>query len=137
MKRVFAVLLFAFAVVAQPKQPFSVVEASIPDMQKALREKRVTSRDLVRARPLAPIAMKGISREVVPYEVEGLLGDLAQRPQVISEHATGLDLFLDLEALDERGAERARKRLSEALLALTVRSKAGAEDRSLHPHPSS
>jgi adenylate cyclase len=83
-------------------------------------------RDLVRARPLAPIAMKGISREVVPYEVEGLLGDLAQRPQVISEHATGLDLFLDLEALDERGAERARKRLSEALLALTVRSKAGA-----------
>ena len=70
--------------------------------------------------------MKGISREVVPYEVEGLLGDLAQRPQVISEHATGLDLFLDLEALDERGAERARKRLSEALLALTVRSKAGA-----------
>ncbi|TIL80283.1 MAG: adenylate/guanylate cyclase domain-containing protein, partial [Mesorhizobium sp.] len=32
-------------------------------------------RDLVRARPLAPIAMKGISREVVPYEVEGLLGE--------------------------------------------------------------
>ncbi|RWB22735.1 MAG: adenylate/guanylate cyclase domain-containing protein, partial [Mesorhizobium sp.] len=60
-------------------------------------------RDLVRARPLAPIAMKGISREVVPYEVEGLLGELAQRPQVISEHATGLDLFLDVEAIDENG----------------------------------
>jgi adenylate cyclase len=78
--------------------------------------------DLVRARPLSPIAMKGISREVVPYQVEGLLGDLEQRPQVISEHAKGLDLFLDLEAMDENGAERAKKRLAEALLALTVRS---------------
>ncbi|MER9791286.1 adenylate/guanylate cyclase domain-containing protein [Mesorhizobium sp. M0213] len=83
-------------------------------------------RDLVRARPLAPIAMKGISREVVPYEVEGLLGELAQRPQVISEHATGLDLFLDVEAIDENGVERAKKRLSEALLALSIRSKPAA-----------
>ena len=46
MKRVFVVLLFAFTAVAQQK-PFSVVEATIPDMQKALREKRVTSRELV------------------------------------------------------------------------------------------
>jgi adenylate cyclase len=80
-------------------------------------------RGLVRARPLAPIAMKGISREVVPYEVEGLLGELAQRPQVISEHSTGLDLFLDVEAIDENGVEQAKKRLSEALSALTARSK--------------
>ena len=36
-------------------------------------------RDMVRARPLPPIAMKGISREVVPYSVEGLLSELAQR----------------------------------------------------------
>jgi adenylate cyclase len=83
-------------------------------------------RDLVRARPLAPIAMKGISREVVPYAVEGLLGELAQRDQVISEHATGLDLFLDLEAMDENGVERAKKRLAEALLALTVRGRPNA-----------
>ena len=46
MKRVFAILLFAFTAFAQQK-PFSVVEATIPDMQKALREKRVTSRELV------------------------------------------------------------------------------------------
>jgi class 3 adenylate cyclase len=78
-------------------------------------------RDLVRARPMPPIAMKGISREVVPYAVEGLLGELAQRPQVISEHATGLDLFLDLEALDERSMARARQRLTEALTALKTR----------------
>ena len=80
-------------------------------------------RDVVRATPLAPIAMKGISREVVPYSVDGLLGELAQRTQVISEHATGLDLFIDLDAMDDHAAERARKSLSEALLAITVRAK--------------
>ncbi|HYI13019.1 MAG TPA: amidase family protein [Thermoanaerobaculia bacterium] len=46
MKRILAILLFAIAASAQQK-PFSVVEASIPDMQQALREKRVTSRELV------------------------------------------------------------------------------------------
>jgi hypothetical protein len=81
-------------------------------------------RDVVRARPLPPIAMKGISREVVPYEVEGLLGELSQRPGVISERGTGLDLFLDVEAIDESGIERARKRLAEALQVLDVRAKA-------------
>ena len=80
-------------------------------------------RDLVRARPLEPIQMKGISREVVPYTVEGLLGELAQRAHVITENATGLDLFVDLDALDDEGAERAEKRFAEALLALAVRKK--------------
>jgi hypothetical protein len=83
-------------------------------------------RDLVRARPLDPIVMKGISREIVPYRVEGLLGELAQRQQVISEHVTGLDLFLDLEALDDAGIERAKRRLSEALQALAVRERSAA-----------
>jgi adenylate cyclase len=78
-------------------------------------------RNMVRARPLPPIAMKGISREVVPYEVEGLLSEFAQRAQVFSEHATGVDIFLDLDAIDEEAAERARKRLSEALSALSTR----------------
>jgi len=36
-----------------------------------------------------------------------------------------LDLFVDLEALDDEGAERAKRRLAEALLALTVRSNRG------------
>ncbi|MXQ12847.1 adenylate/guanylate cyclase domain-containing protein [Microvirga makkahensis] len=75
-------------------------------------------RDMVRARPLEPIVMKGIKREVVPYAVEGLLGELAQRPQVIIEHVTGLDLFLDLDALNQSEIERARRRLAEALAAL-------------------
>jgi class 3 adenylate cyclase len=80
-------------------------------------------RDLVRAHPLPAIHMKGISREVVPYAVDGLLREVGQRPQVISEHAKGLDLFVDLDVIDERGAERARRRLEELLAALEGRTK--------------
>ena len=75
-------------------------------------------REHVRARPLTAIAMKGIAREVVPYAVEGLIGEVSQRPQVISEHATGLDLFLDIEVIDATAAARARRLLESALTAL-------------------
>jgi ribosomal protein L16 Arg81 hydroxylase len=34
-------------VASAERKPFSVVEASIPDMQKAMKDKRVTSRELV------------------------------------------------------------------------------------------
>jgi class 3 adenylate cyclase len=77
-------------------------------------------RNMVRAKPLEPISIKGIRREIVPYAVEGLLGDLNQRPQVIAEHVTGLDLFLDLDALPDSEIDRARKRLAEALAALDL-----------------
>jgi adenylate cyclase len=80
-------------------------------------------RDLVRAHPLPPIRMKGISREVVPYAVEGLLGELPQRAQVISEHAQGLDVFIDLDVIDDHAAERTRRRLQELLTVLEGRVK--------------
>ncbi|MFO1038970.1 MAG: adenylate/guanylate cyclase domain-containing protein [Geminicoccaceae bacterium] len=80
-------------------------------------------RDLVRAHPLPAIRMKGISREVVPYAVDGLLGEVAQRSQVISEHAKGLDLFIDLDVIDETAAARTRDRLRELLAALEARAK--------------
>jgi amidase len=43
-----AILVFlATSLAAQPTKPFTVVEASIPEMQAALAQKRVTSRELV------------------------------------------------------------------------------------------
>jgi hypothetical protein len=75
----------------------------------------------VRARPLPPIRMKGISREVVPYAIEGMLDEMMQRPKVISEHAKGVDLFLDLEVMDPVVVERTRRLLQEALAALDKR----------------
>lgn len=78
-------------------------------------------RDLVRARPLEAITMKGISRQVVPYEVEGLIGDLAGRAYIISERVPGLELFLDTMAVDDAAAEHAREVLQEAIAALDAR----------------
>ena len=78
-------------------------------------------RDLVRAKPLPAIQMKGISRPVVPYAVEGLLGELAQRTRVISEHETGVDLFVDLDVIDRETAARTIRTLQEALDALDAK----------------
>jgi adenylate cyclase len=75
-------------------------------------------RDLVRARSMPAITMKGISRSVVPYVVEGFLGELTQRNGVISERGDGLDLFLDVDALNATSAKRAKERLQEALRAI-------------------
>ncbi len=76
------------------------------------------TRDMVSARPKPPITIKGISRRVVPYVVEGILGEVQQRKDVISGHSVGLDLFLDTAALDAQGVKEARKRLKAALQAL-------------------
>jgi adenylate cyclase len=83
-------------------------------------------RDMVRASPMEPIAMKGISRRVVPYRFEGLVDEMRQRPNVISAHATGVDLFLDLDVIDPGAAERTRRLLQSALAALELKAKPSA-----------
>ncbi len=80
------------------------------------------TRDMVSARPKPPISMKGISRRVVPYVVDGILGEVKQRKEVISGHTVGLDLFLDPAALDAQGLKEARKRLKAALQALEAQT---------------
>lgn len=80
-------------------------------------------RDMVRARPLEPITLKGIAHPIVPYAVEGLTG--ARRgAEVISEHDTGLDLFIDTNAIDAASAERVRRTLEKVAAELRFRSRA-------------
>ncbi len=79
-------------------------------------------KDLVRAHPLPPIQMKGISREVVPYAIECLSTDGATKPNVISQQSKGVDVFLDLDALDSAGAARTRKLLEDAIAALDLKT---------------
>ena len=74
-------------------------------------------RELVVAHPLDAIRVKGISRDVVPYAVEGLRGADTEVP-VISEHAPGLDVYVDVNKLDEASVARARTALELALSAL-------------------
>jgi adenylate cyclase len=61
--------------------------------------------DEVTARPMAPISLKGISREIVPYAVEEIIGKKdVSNSRVIEARANGMNLFLDIDAID--GASR-------------------------------
>ena len=79
-------------------------------------------RTMVEAHALSPITMKGISREVVPYVVEGLLDAAGRRSTIINEHTAGLDIYIDPTMVDERSAERAQHLLLHALDTLRKRS---------------
>jgi adenylate cyclase len=74
----------------------------------------------VEADALPPITVKGISRPVVPYVVRRL----AEVPEagVIHGQAQGLDLFLDVTALDAGSAGETRRLLEQALTALDTRA---------------
>lgn len=63
-------------------------------------------RDLVRAHPLEPVGLKGIAHPIVPYAVEGALDGASGSTKIISEHAAGLDLFIDPSAMDEASRQR-------------------------------
>ncbi len=83
-------------------------------------------RDAVVAQALPPITMKGISREVVPYAISGVLDSTGQTVQVFSEHQTGLDFYLNANMIDANNAARIRKVLEDALKALDKNAAAPA-----------
>jgi class 3 adenylate cyclase len=88
-------------------------------------ETYVLVRDIVAARALPQISVKGIGRMVVPYVVEGVLDEAGQKVEIFSEHMTGLDFYLDPRAIDATALERIRATLRNAIAALEGR---GAED---------
>ncbi len=75
-------------------------------------------RDIVSAHALSPTSMKGISREIVPYAIDGLLDAGGSVVQVFAEHATGLDLYLDLGRIDAAQARTLKSVLQKAMDAL-------------------
>jgi class 3 adenylate cyclase len=75
-------------------------------------------RDMVVAQALPPITMKGISREVVPYAVKGILDASGRQVEIFSEHMTGLDFYLNPSMIDTTGAQHIRTVLREAIKAL-------------------
>jgi adenylate cyclase len=76
------------------------------------------ARDIVAAKALEPITMKGISREVVPYVVQGVQRKSGETIRVFSEHITGLDFYLNASMIDATDATHVRKVLQDALDAL-------------------
>jgi hypothetical protein len=89
--------------------------------------------DSVRARPLAAITLKGISRKIVPYMVEGIHDSPGGSPTTINEVDSGLTLFLDTAKLDGESAERARLVLEKAIAALKSKDRTGETDQQLTP----
>ena len=75
-------------------------------------------REMVAARKLPAISMKGVSREVIPYAIEGMLDASGRQTRIFSEHLMGLDLDLDPSLVATADAERARAVLRDALAAL-------------------
>jgi hypothetical protein len=75
-------------------------------------------RDIVVAHALPAITMKGISREVIPYSVEGMLDTAGQKIKIFSEHLTGLDFYLDPSMIHAGSAGRIRALLQDAIAAL-------------------
>lgn len=75
-------------------------------------------RDIVVAHALPPITMRGISRDVTPYAVEGMLDAAGQQIKIFSEHLTGLDFHLDPSMVHSGSVEQIRAVLQDAIAAL-------------------
>ncbi|MGD1878052.1 MAG: adenylate/guanylate cyclase domain-containing protein [Kiloniellaceae bacterium] len=73
--------------------------------------------DMVRIRKLAPIRVKGINRDVVPYTVEGLADESAAG--VFNASGIGMNVFIDIDMLDESDVQRLKGTLQDAIAALS------------------
>ena len=77
--------------------------------------------DVTVAHPLAPISMKGISREVIPYAIDNVLNTSVGESHVVVERLSGMDLYLDPSLIEEKDTLRIRSILSDALATLDNR----------------
>jgi hypothetical protein len=89
-----------------------------PDQIVMSYETFALTRDMVLAHALPPIGMKGISREVIPYLVDGVIDGSGRPVEIFREHMTGLDFYLDPSMVDAARAEHIRRLLHNALKAL-------------------
>ena len=72
-------------------------------------------RDRVSAHALGEIRMKGISRPVVPYQVDGTLDASGAELPALSENNLGFTMYMDVGSLAPQEKERARLVLTEAM----------------------
>ena len=75
-------------------------------------------RDMVTARELQPILMKGIGHPVIPYMVDGLSGRASDEYKLFSEHGPGFDLYLDPSRIGKEARGRTRSLLHQAIAEL-------------------
>jgi adenylate cyclase len=81
-------------------------------------------RDDVKAQPMAPIKLKGISRKIIPYAVEDILGEkVGSEIGIIEAHSDRLKLYLDLDAIDANEQKEIEKALQSALSSVQALAK--------------
>jgi adenylate cyclase len=78
-------------------------------------------RDIVAGHPLPAVTVRGFRDAIVPYVIDALLEAPGRQRHVFAEHAAGLDLYLDLDRVEDGESERLRGVLSDALDALERR----------------
>ncbi len=78
-------------------------------------------RDMVEAKPIEAISMKGISRPIIPYLVERVRPSGTEHATMMTESDDGMSLVLDLSRLDAERAARLRGKLQTALAMLDAR----------------
>ena len=72
-------------------------------------------RDRVSAHALDEISMKGISRPVVPYMVDGGISAAGSNMPTLSENKLGFTMYLDVGSLAENDKDHARQVLQDAM----------------------
>lgn len=71
--------------------------------------------DMVVAKRLPAITMKGISREIMPYVVEAIVTEDGQPPVIREQHA-GVSLFLDPSLIEAKDLERIKDMIAAAIV---------------------
>jgi len=78
---------------------------------------------LVVAGVVLPLLGLPLAVWLVSYAFEGLVDEMKQRTNVISEHSTGIDLFLDLDVIEMGAVDRTSRLLEQALAAIELKTK--------------
>jgi class 3 adenylate cyclase len=79
-------------------------------------------RDIVAGHPLPAVTVKGFGRPIVPYLIDALLDVPGRQRHVFTEHAAGLDFYLDVNRIENGETERLRRVLQDALAELERRA---------------
>jgi class 3 adenylate cyclase len=89
-----------------------------PDTIVISHETYVLVHDIIAAHPLPAISMKGVSRSVIPYVVEGSMSAAGEQNQIFNTHGAGSVIYLDTTVIDPKERETIRATLKNALAAL-------------------
>ena len=88
-------------------------QGHLPDGIILTSETYALVKDHFNAVELDPVQVKGIAREIRPYELHGSLVDVGAEKSVISIENEAVKIFVDVSRLDDTGREKTAQQLDE------------------------